>query len=351
MAEVTLTPEEERGLAEIEAGFTIGSSGNASAATSNDDVPLDVRGVELKTGAENGFGLKCALGQRFQTSATGGTTDAYKAMSRADKALFRKAWSQEEFDKHVKVLKERVVTKSRTKTATMTMVSGRALIAREGLVAFKKYAAKCSQLGAPWVEWDPMWERYTYADITKEYRDMFEQAWKVTLQENSAESAGTPSPAPPITSIVPDGKRRRVSTKSNPPTPLKEVGAGKGDKEKAAAAAKLRMKIQTVQGTARQLQDNIKTAPAEWDWANLTKLKQASAALTEYTQSTTFISSYVLYGPAAEFKNRYKGDPVTMRNEFQTFVAKGEPVVQELSKEVSRLLAMHAANKKATAEC
>ena len=372
MAEIALTPAEEQGLADIEAAFTSGNFTTSAPATG--DVQLDSKGLLLKQGAEDGISLRSPLGQKFGVAANGGKSDAYKAMSREDKAMFRKAWCKEALEEHVQVLKEKTMTKSRSKTSTMTMVSGRALILREGLPAFTKYAAKCARLGAPWIEWDSMWERFVYADITKEYRDRFEQAWKVTLSEGDAPpesntlpsgagaalpaNAGAALPAragvaPPGDTLAvgggPSNKRRRLNEKSNLATPLKETSTAKGDKAAALAASKLRAKIHAVQGTARQLQENIKTTPAEWDWANVSKLKQASTSLSEFLQSSSFVSSYVLLGPTAEFKNGYKNDPVTMRNEFNTFVSKGDPVATELSKETARLLAMHAANKKATA--
>ena len=363
---VDLSPEESAILREVEAGFVTPPARGISHGMGTPSMPstpdLDAKGALLKRGMEQGVSLKEPLGQKFAVSKSGGQAPAYKAMSRDDKAAFRKAWCKDCYEEHLCVLRTKSMESSRTKLSTMTMVSGKALIKREGTTAFAMYAKKCQKLGPPWIEWDPMWERFNYADITKEYRDKFEQAWKVVVSDPSEKTEEQPSPAPKagakdgvVEAVAPHNSKRKRGNSADGGKPennkeLKGAKASSAMKQAEAAAVKLRAKIQATQGTSRQLQETIKQSPTEWDWANQSKLKAASAALTEFLQSTPTISSFFLLGNSVDFKKQTKSDPGSLRSEFSQFTSKGGPLEQDLSMETQRLLAMQAADKKARAD-
>jgi hypothetical protein len=319
------------------------------------DLELDEKGRTLKNGMEEGLVLRSAAGQKFSADPKGGKSASYQAMSRTDKSEFRKQWCKDCFNEHVSVLKEKVQIEPKTKMAKMKMTSGRALIKREGAEAFERYASKCIELGPPYIEYDHMWERYNFGDVTKEYREEFTKKQQIIVRTSGdATSSNEPQPA---TAAATEGvaERRRINqTESGvPETPNKQPkqqGAPKDDKALACEANKLRTKIQGAQGSARQLQDFMKASPTEWEWANKTKLVAAAAALSDFSQTSTFVQTFILTGATPAFKASYKTDPILMRNEYSNFINKGSSLAQGLVKETNRLLAMSAADKKATSE-
>ena len=372
-ANVALTLAEEAVNENVQAKVAAAMAGRvgAGAQPAAQEVPvaLDEKALALKDGITNGINLRCALGQKFTSDPMGGKNAVYQAMSRSDKADFRKKWCEDGYKEHIKIIKEKVTTDSKTKSSSMTMISGRALIKREGAEAFAKYADKCMKLGPPFVEWDPMWERWNFGDVAKQYLEEFTQKKEFRVQ-CTADAATTKSTRQLPTAeanveapasgegVVGGGKRRRLHDKQpgapTVETPIKKVKNPPGaapvdDKQLAVEAARLRAKAATAQGAARQIQDFMKSAPAEWEWANKTKLVNAQSVLADFLQQGTFVPAFTLTGATAAFRASYKNDPITLRNEYTNFTTKGGPLVVNLIKDTNRLLAMQAADKKASA--
>ena len=374
-----LTTEEEdiEAAMQKKVGAAMAVRGGTESGPASVEVQLDQRALALKTGAENGIDCRCALGQRFSSDAKGGKSQAYAAMSREEKSEFRKRWCEGAYNEYVSILKEKAWTDEKIKRAKMKMISGRALIKREGIEAFQKYAEKCMNLGRPWVEWDPMWERWNYGDVEKEYENKFTATSKISIvttgdRDESAKPAagrGTIQRNNVEATADNDGaKRRRLNAKVPPvsdtgnggtATPLKEVKKGNGnnrgkspgdDKSVGQDASKLRAKLAATQAAARHLTEVIKSTPHDWEWANTKKLSEAVKSLNEFCQASEFTSQFTLTGPTQQFKTQYKADPITLRNEYKSYMDHGAPLVSALQVEVNRILAMQAADKKARSD-
>ena len=313
-----LTAEEEEAAKTVDAKVTsmMRSRGNVGASKPSEvDVQMDAKALALQDGMANGINLRCALGQKFAIDPQGGNSSIYMAASREDKAEFRKRWCEDGFNKHVQILKEKIIEERKTKLSSMKMASGRELIKREGLEAFLKYSEKCIAYGPPFVEWDSMWERWTFGDVTKMYTDTVSKLKRATLRETSdanqganvenaraAGAAGNPKEGQVETQPVP--KRRRLTTKGGlPPSggvtpqklPKEKPPAIGDDKQASADATKLRNKIQQAQASARQIHECMKAKPQEWEWANKSKLVKAQEALAEFVQSDSFVTTYVAW--------------------------------------------------------
>jgi hypothetical protein len=358
-----LTELEEKALSALEGAF--GKRDIEPAGVG--DVELDNLGKLLQHGATEGLNLRGAVGQRFSRSDTGATSPLYKAMNRADKEAFRKQWCGTELDEHKELLRDKEKVNTKTKLTKMTYVSGTALIKREGITAFERYAKKCAALGAPWIEWDGMWDRYVYAEATKEMQERYDQVWRLKSRDNG------PTDAPPLkdnadtdnaAAVTPAAKRKRICSKTPkekavaatkaPSAPGKGIGKGttqkamtEDDKTCTTTATKLRSRIQTGLGSAKHLLDVAAKSPTEWEWANTGVLQKATDAMDDFVKTDEFFQAFYLLGISNEFKAQYKNDTHNMMVKFRSWNELGEPLCAAVSKNTARLLAMSAASKKA----
>ena len=381
VADVTLTDQEEKALRCLESGFKTGGACTQTESV----VALDATGKELKKGEEEGIDLRGAIGQRFSRSEAGGKSQLYQAMSRDEKANFRKQWCGDELQAHTKLLREKQVSHTKTKETSMKYESGKALIKREGITAFERYAKKCASLGPPWIEWDHMWDRYVYAEVTKELKERFEQAWRVKLMDapkddDAAVDGADAQPASPAVATPPP-KRLRLQAKTPDPEPAatglavgkdqgtrkdagKDQGTGKGagkgigkgaakgagkndDKATHANAAKTRTRIQSALGSAKHLLDVVAKSPEEWAWANTGVLQKATDTLDDFIKGDDFNQAFYLLGPSQEFKAQHKDDAHGMMVNLKKWSVEGETKCADVSKCTARLLAMNAASRKA----
>ena len=68
------------------------------------------------------------------------------------------------------------------------MWSIKALFKKEGLEDTTKYVLKCARMGAPWIQWDDMWERYTVMVMQRSHSEIFVKAWRLKQQRSEETS-------------------------------------------------------------------------------------------------------------------------------------------------------------------
>ena len=120
----------------------------------------------------------------------------------------QKDWRTMKTDK-VKLERTKSTVRSKFDTKKGRYMSLYELAEIQGMEKALKYAAKCWKLDAEsgasnWVEFDDMWEHYTYYVVSKEYVDEFRTSWGTHLTGVAAEAPGSsharelpPGPAEP----------------------------------------------------------------------------------------------------------------------------------------------------------
>ena len=93
------------------------------------------------------------------------------------------------------------------------MVSVKDLIKKEDAQDATLYIQKCAKLGAPWIQWDPMWERYEVMVMQKSHSDIFARAWRLKCQRVEESPAVITAGAAPRARAAPQA----------PPTSAKAV--------------------------------------------------------------------------------------------------------------------------------
>ena len=185
---------------------------------SGDDGSGDDRGVDdaltelLEKASAEGVDLRGPLANKFQRDPSGAKDKKYKKCNRWEKQEFRKRWAAQKLEDLTKI-REREDEWRQVDTSKGNMISIKALIKQEGPKDSKKYIEKCAKLGSPWIEWDPMWERYEVMVMHRSHADVFTKAWRLRCPRQS--------PLP---------RRRRRRQKHRPPR------AARGQTRRAARA-------------------------------------------------------------------------------------------------------------------
>ena len=147
----------------------------------------------LQKATTEGVDLRGPLCNQFWRDANGGKSEAYKRGGRFEKQEFRKRWAAQKFEDMTKV-REREDEWKQVDTSKGNMVSIKELVKKEGAQDAKKYIEKCAELGAPWIQWDPMWERYEVMVMERSHADVFTKAWRLKCQRTEGPAVITERP-------------------------------------------------------------------------------------------------------------------------------------------------------------
>ena len=133
--------------------------------------------------SEEGVDPRGAAGQRFAREQQGGKCGAYKAMSTASKAEFRKSWAKNIFQtlRKVKVKSE---AWSKIDITKGTYMAFGCIVREEGnddaaMVATFNYVRACLTMGGVWKKWNVMTKRWEFLYMRQEVHEIFEQSWKI----------------------------------------------------------------------------------------------------------------------------------------------------------------------------
>ena len=154
--------------------------------------PTDAKQKMLEAAVDGKLDMRSALGQQFARSKTGGKSDSYReAKTYAAKKTFQKEWCELELQNHMAAKTTtqtfRMVDKSKGKYKSL-----QELAQREGIEKATHYAQKCIELGETWVEWDAMWDHWTYFEFERTWAQEFSKAWGLHTSMTSTSTSGEP---------------------------------------------------------------------------------------------------------------------------------------------------------------
>lgn len=151
------------------------------------------------------FDIRGPLGQKFGKAHKAGTPGGALYTMRKnnkEKAEFRQAWAEQEFDT---IVQKKIHIKSyQVVKASMGTYKPFAILVRdeggkddsECLLAAKRIAAKCVSLGAPWVHWNVMSERLEFLHLRKEHNEIMQESWQQYLEEKQETARAASSSGP-----------------------------------------------------------------------------------------------------------------------------------------------------------
>ena len=323
---------------------------------SGDDRSGDDRGVDdalmelLQKASAEGVDLRGPLANQFQRDPSGAKDEEYKKCNRWEKQEFRKRWAAQKLEDLTKI-REREDEWRQVDTSKGNMVSIKALIKQEGPKDSKKYIEKCAKLGSPWIEWDPMWERYEVMVMHRSHADVFTKAWRLRCQRTEfvADAAKNP-PAKAVTTAPPKApsakaKAAKGSKRANP-----EGGESKTPAKKQATplalANKTKASFKSATSGVQTLTSVITTNPA-WQWASnehtLKPLQAARSALDQAVADCPFAQIFLTM-PMSDVKKSYNDEQIS--KECGAMAILLDPLVRMLAQETSQLVNMHASRSK-----
>jgi len=330
------------------------SSGDDHSVDDRDDALMDL----LQKAGTDGVDLRGPLCNQFQRDANGGKSEEYKQGSRFEKQEFRKRWASQKFEAMSKV-REREDEWKQVDTTKGNMVSIKELIKKEGSKDAKKYIEKCAKLGSPWIQWDPMWERYEVMVMERSHADVFTKAWRLKCQRVEGPAVITAGAAqdPPTKAVI-----TAVPKAAPAPTKANKAGAkgGKranpegGDTKTPAKkqatpltlANKTKSNFKAATSGVQILTSVITTNPA-WQWASnehtLKPLQEARSALDQAVADCPFAQSFLTM-PLSDVKKSYDDDQIS--KECGAMAVLLDPLVRMLAQETSQLVNMHASRSK-----
>ena len=328
--------------------------------------------AQLKKASVDGIELRSALGNRFARSHDGGKCAEYMEKRLNEKAEFRKQWAMK---KYKELSMEKVHSKSyqQVNTKDGTYRSFVWLLREEGsdqdaFQRVKKYTWKCLAMGPPWTRWEPMWERMEYLHFEHKFTETFSSSWAMYEKElEKAEGDGNTSneiaQEPPAKKTRVEGGEATVTeTEAEKAKRLKEEKEKKQkeDKErrqqnqgrppatpKPQTAAKIKTKYMLGTAAASNLDNKIEKE-AEWKWAKESPtlcqpFRDAQAKLLAYMTENTYASDFCLLN-TQELKRKYSdGDSQIGQG---SMVKELDTILDDLNKEVGRLLSMQAGKNK-----
>jgi len=318
----------------------------------------------LQTAAKDGVGTRGPLANQFARCPSGGKSNAYKqCVDRDEKAEFRKRWAAAKFEGLCSI-REREDEWRQVDTTKGTMVSIKEVIKKEGAQDATRYIQKCAKLGAPWIQWDPMWERYEVMVMEKSHSDIFAKAWRLKCQRVEESSAVITAGAAPQARAAPQApptSAKAVITANQKPRPGKrnmegddEGGGGKAAKKQIkvlsplSLANKTKVSFKSATSSAATLQSVIEHN-AERQWASnehtQRPLHEARAALDQAVASNRFAQIFLTM-PYSDIKNKYDDEEIS--KECGRLSTVFDPLCKTLSVEVSQLVNMHAVRSKRT---
>jgi len=149
----------------------------------------------LQKTCTDGVDPRGPLCNQFQRDANGGKSEEHKKGSRWEKQEFRKCWAAQKFEDMTRVRGwEREDEWKQVDTTKGNMVSVKEPIKKEGAKDAKKYIENCAKLGCPWIQWDPMWERYEAMVMERSRADVFTKAWRRKCQRMEGPAMITAAP-------------------------------------------------------------------------------------------------------------------------------------------------------------
>ena len=281
----------------------------------------------LQAASTGGLETRGGLANAFNRCPLGAKSADYKG-TREEKAAFRRRWAANKYQE-VLMTREQEEGLSQIDKSKGTMKSIKALIKEEGIEDTRDYVMKCARLGAPWIEWDDMWERWNVMVMEKSHSEVFTRAWRLRQQRVGGDSsagadssqgqlpapqsiptppAPTPAPSPAPTPQVPrpnakskgkgkgkgnDGKRKDGNP--DPPPPAKKKATP------LALANKLKTNYSAAISGAQNLLQVIRSSDAWW-WANneyaLGDLKTAKDKVDKAVADSTFAHVFLTMNTA-----------------------------------------------------
>ena len=231
------------------------------------------------------------------------------------------------------------------------MISIKALIKQEGPKDSKKYIEKCAKLGSPWIEWDPMWERYEVMVMHRSHADVFTKAWRLRCQRTEfvADAAKNP-PAKAVTTAPPKAPSAKAQAAKGSKRANPEGGESKTPAKKQATtlamANKTKASFKSATSGVQTLTSVITTNPA-WQWASnehtLKPLQAARSALDQAVADCPFAQIFLTM-PVSDVKKSYNDEQIS--KECGAMAILPDPLVRMLAQETSQLVNMHASRSK-----
>jgi len=247
-------------------------------------------------------------------------------------------------------------------TSKGAMKSIKAVLQAEGVEDTTKYVKQCAEMGPPWIEWDPMWERYNVMVMEKSHSEIFTKAWRLKEQRKDGNAppaegalpaeAGLPAPG----SQRATGKAKGKGTKPEaaPKAGSKRVGVNEietPDKKKVvtplAQANRSKTNYKAAVPGVQTLQAVIPPSTA-WSWAAneaTQKPMQNAKEMLDKAVSASAFAQLFLSMPVGEVKKTHSEEQIT--NECGALVTLLDPLVRGLIHQTSQLVNMHASRSKA----
>ena len=334
----------------------------------------------LERAIEGKLEIRSKLGQQFYRSAEGGQCSEYKAMrTHHAKSDFQKRWCQMRLQSYTMSKTKRDDFRKVDKSKG-TYKSFRQLAIKEGADKAKTYCSKCIKMGGGWLEWDEMYEHWTFFEIEKSYIQEFTRAWGLHCSSSSSSGPSTPSVggAP----LVPSGSAAREDEttvkatedigepKKNPkgnPTSKRKSKAVKADAAKEDPPTKAprgdgKGKHFTVEQKAQKTKalylstlsscDNLLTcisADASWGIFNndeqLAPIRDAKIQLIDKVKTSQFIQDYMTL-KATSVEKKYSD----MQAQCVQMSMALDPMLSRVARETAALVQMKLARESALAK-
>jgi ribosomal protein S10 len=325
-------------------------------AASGDDSVDNVLMELLQKASTEGVDVRGPLANQFNRDPSGAKDEEYKKCNRWEKQEFRKRWAAQKLDDMTKI-REREDEWRQVDTSKGNMISIKALIKQEGPKDSKKYIEKCAKLGSPWIEWDPMWERYEVMVMHRSHADVFTKAWRLKCQRTEGPAVMTAGaakdpPAKAVTTAPPKAPSAKAQAAKGSKRANPEGGESKTPAKKQATPTPLALanttkkSFKSATSGVQTLTSVITTNPA-WQWASnehtLKPLQAARSALDQAVADCPFAQIFLTM-PVSDVKKSYNDEQIS--KECGAMSALLDPLVRMLTEETSQLVNMHASRSK-----
>jgi len=309
--------------------------------------------------------LECrsSVYQQFMRDPQGGASTEYKeADNKTRKQRLQKKWLSLKLTTY-RAEKETVESHQKIDKSKGKYKSLKVLADKEGLEKATMYARKCFALGGPWIEWDTMWEHWTFFETEIEYVSIFTKAWAIHMKSTSdtpgqssssnsaeaqrelpeeaaeeetdgAKAGGGNEPkgkAKPKAKQQPGGKRAAGSTSDGPPAKTRNKATTEA---KAAALKQMYTKATTSANALLSLIVSDESWQTFTSDATLKPIRDAKKALDEAVNQDTFFSDYFMMD-IKDSNTKYLGRVASMCGHM---LSQLEQPVQNLHNEAKSLV-------------
>ena len=353
---------------------------NATASASVATGPVDEAKKEkdskyemmLRLGAEGKLNAHSSAVTAFNRDKNGGQSKEYKNLDGHAKKEFKRKYFETHLEKFdIEKTKTTSITKKFRPRGSYSSLYE--LAVAQGTVKAVAYAKKCASMGDEWIEWDAMWEHYTYFVVRREWEESFKEAWSLHLKHSGTAGAEPPAKAPRIADAGPqlaavkdDPPEEPEAEQQEPEQPTPTPKAQAKSESKASAkkdakpkqspkpaktlslvdkAAKTKSKYVSTTSSASNVLLAIKNN-GDWSyWDNdeqLQGLTNAKDQLDAAVAKHSFFQDYLTLKKTTDVSKKYKE---SYEASCGTMVEKLDPLVAELARQTSAVVAMKLARE------